>query len=581
MRNTSLKHLSLGLAVFAVSACGGDEVDPPVTPVTPGTIAEVATASGFSTLVSAAGTAGLVPALAGDDPLTVFAPTDEAFAALGAAVPSDPGLLANVLLSHVVAGKLDSAAVTSGSAITSLAKTPIVVDAAASPITVNGFDLSATLDVEASNGIIHVLDQVIVPPTILEVAAATDDLSTLVAAVGASSQGVKDALAAGGPMTVFAPVNSAFAKIPTADLDALLADQPALDGVLTQHVVMGQALSTDLSDGQTLTTAAGTTLTVGITSAGATLTDAAGNVVNIVDTDIRLLNGTVHLIDSVLMPEAAEPPKNIVEVATDIGGFSSLLGAATSAGLAATLSDGGPFTVFAPTDAAFTALGVDLTPVSTDVIANILLHHVVGGSVASGEVVGSASLATAANTSLAVDASGTPITIGGSNLSSTLDVPASNGIIHVMDAVIVPPTIVEVAQATPDLSVLLTAVGAASATVQGAIAPNTLGGDSPITVFAPTNAAFVASGIDLNTVPQADLDGVLAHHVVGSQAVSTGLSDGDVVTTLNGTITVEIDAQGAIAVVDGQGNRANVVATLKDIRTLTGVVHVIDAVLLP
>jgi len=113
------------------------------------------------------------------------------------------------------------------------------------------------------------------------------------------------------------------------------------------------------------------------------------------------------------------------------------------------------------------------------------------------------------------------------------------------------------------------------------VAPNTLGGDSPITVFAPTNAAFVASGIDLNTVAQADLDGVLAHHVVGAQAISTGLTDGQVVPTLNGNITVEIDAQGGIAVVDGQGNRANVVATLKDIRTLTGVVHVIDAVLLP
>lgn len=546
----------------------------------PGNIVEVASGAGFGTLVQAATDAGLAGALTGAGPLTVFAPTDAAFAALGNAVPSDTDLLANILLHHVVAGRQDSAAVTTAGPFTTLANTSLAIDTAASPITINGFALSSTLDVEASNGIIHVMDEVIIPPTILEAAGATDDLSTLVTAVGAASQGVQGALAAAGPITVFAPANSAFAAIPMNDLNALLADQAALDDVLTYHVAAGQTLSGDLSDGQQITMANGDSITVRINGSDVSFEDGMGNSVGVVTADIRLLNGTVHIIDGVLFPPA-DGPGNIVEVATEVGGFDTLLGAAGTAGLAATLTDGGPFTVFAPTDAAFTALGVDLNPMNADVIANILLYHVVGGMNDSNAVVGASSLTSAANLPLAIDTNANPITIGGAELSSTLDVMASNGIIHVMNEVIVPPTIIDVAVATPDLSTLVTAVGMASMGVQGALAPNTLAGDAPITVFAPTNAAFAASGIDLMNTPQGTLDAVLAHHAVGAQAVSSDLTDGQVITTLNGDITVNIDGSGAITVTDGAGNTANVVASLADIRTLTGVVHVIDRVLLP
>ncbi|MEE2903871.1 MAG: fasciclin domain-containing protein [Myxococcota bacterium] len=596
MINLKNKWVFPGMLAFSCMVavgCGSDESEPVVPPAnnnntnnnnntTPGNIAEVATEAGFSTLVSAAETAGLVGALTGTDKLTVFAPTNDAFAALGDAVPSDAGLLANVLLHHVVAGEQKSGDVLAAGEFTTLANTSLKFDASGSPIKVNGFNLSSTLDVAASNGVIHILDQVIVPPTILETAAATADLSTLVSAVGASSQGIKDALAAGGPMTVFAPINSAFAKIDGNALTALLENTPELDMLLKYHVVPSQVLAGDLTDGQEVETLAGKKLTVGIGNDGATLTDESGQTIKIVATDIRLLNGTVHLIDTVIMPKAKDPLKNIVDTASDAGLFSTLLSAATNAGLADTLSTGGPFTVFAPTDAAFTALGVDLTPVDVNVITNILLHHVVGRSMKSDEVLGTNDLSSLANLGLAVSNENNQVSVGGAQLSATMDVAASNGIIHIMDEVIVPPTIVEVASATADLSTLVDAIGKASTAIQGAVTPNTLAGDSPITVFAPTNAAFAATGLDLNALDQATLDGVLAHHVISSQAMSSDLSDGMTVNAANGSLTIEIDSNtGAVTVVDGKGGRANVVATLKDIRTLTGVVHVIDAVLMP
>ena len=200
----------------------------------------------------------------------------------------------------------------------------------------------------------------------------------------------------------------------------------------------------------------------------------------------------------------------------------------------------------------------------------------------SDEVLGTNDLSSLANLGLAVSNDNNQVSVGGAQLSATMDVAASNGIIHIMDEVIVPPTIVEVASATADLSTLVDAIGKASTAIQGAVTPNTLAGDSPITVFAPTNAAFAATGLDLNALDQATLDGVLAHHVIPSQAMSSDLSDGMTVNAANGSLTIEIDSNtGAVTVVDGKGGRANVVATLKDIRTLTGVVHVIDAVLMP
>jgi uncharacterized surface protein with fasciclin (FAS1) repeats len=142
------------------------------------------------------------------------------------------------------------------------------------------------------------------PATVVDVAASNDDFSTLVTAV--DSAGLAETLSGDGPFTVFAPVNDAFAALPPGTLDSLLLpeNQDQLAAVLTYHVVPQEAMSDDLSDGMTVTTVQGQPLTVGVTDAGVTLTDATGNTVSVVQADIEAGNGVVHIIDEVLLPAA-------------------------------------------------------------------------------------------------------------------------------------------------------------------------------------------------------------------------------------------------------------------------------------
>jgi len=142
------------------------------------------------------------------------------------------------------------------------------------------------------------------PATVVDVAASNDDFSTLVTAVEAAD--LAETLNGDGPFTVFAPVNDAFAGLPEGTLDTLLLpeNQDQLTAVLTYHVVPLEAMSDDLSDGMTVTTVQGQPLTVGVSDAGVTLTDASGNTVSVVQADIEAGNGVVHVIDEVLLPAA-------------------------------------------------------------------------------------------------------------------------------------------------------------------------------------------------------------------------------------------------------------------------------------
>ncbi|MEM1023736.1 MAG: fasciclin domain-containing protein [Myxococcota bacterium] len=261
-------------------------------------------------------------------------------------------------------------------------------------------------------------------------------------------------------------------------------------------------------------------------------------------------------------------PGNIVEVATEAGTFNALLGLATNAGLAGTLSTE-TLTVFAPTDQAFVDLGIDPMVVSPDVITNVLLAHVVAGELDAAAVTGSTEIATLANISHPV---GPTPDIRGAAIAMT-DVEASNGIIHIMSDVIVPPTILETAGEL-GFTELATAIGAASMATQAAVAPNVLAGDSPITVFAPTNAAFMAADLTGQ-----DLDSVLGLHVVAGQVLAADIMDGDTIETVTGAVLTAGVADGTVTLTDPSG--ATVTVGPADVRTLTGVIHVIDGVLLP
>ena len=161
--------------------------------------------------------------------------------------------------------------------------------------------LALTLGVTASAGVAAAGEKAKSPKTVVAVAKSSEDFSTLVKAVVAAD--LVKTLKGKGPFTVFAPTNDAFAQIPAADLDALLADPDALADVLTYHVVEGRVLAGDLQPTQTVPTVQGGSITIDVADDGtATITDASGKTVNITATDLKAKNGVVHVIDGVLTP---------------------------------------------------------------------------------------------------------------------------------------------------------------------------------------------------------------------------------------------------------------------------------------
>ncbi len=526
--------------------------------------------SNLNALANAVAAADLTDTLQGMGPFTVFAPSDAAFAALGAAAPTQADLLANVLLNHLSEGARTTQSLARTPVVPSLGGFDLLVDFRGDPPTVNGAGFGATTNERATNGVVHVVDRVLVPPTILAAGRTTEALSTLVRLLGQASEPVQNAVDVAGPITVFAPVNSAFAGF---DLEALERDQGRLDELLTYHVLEGQRVANQLANGQVLRMANGLDVTVRIEGRDVSLVDEAGNVVPVVQADLRCRNGVVHLLGGVLSPQ------HLVEVA-QINGLTGLLGAVDRAQLSTTLRTGGPFTLFAPSNDAFAALGLDLSVIRPEVVANVLLNHLVPGRQLAADVLGVSALRTVGNLELAVTS-----TPGFERIESAqfevLDVDASNGVAHVIDTVLVPPTVLEVAGETPTLSALVTAVGRASPAVQQALAPRVIGGGGvPITVFAPLDSAFAAQMLDPSALDQAVLDDVLRHHVLPGQLVTESLPGSLRIRTFNQQfININRPASGPVTVTDAQGNVATVVAA--DIRTLNGVVHLIDRVLLP
>lgn len=268
---------------------------------------------------------------------------------------------------------------------------------------------------------------------IVDTAVAAGSFEKLVAAIQAA--GLVDTLKGPGPFTVFAPNDQAFAKLPAGALDKLLADKEALAKVLTYHVVPGKMLAGDVSKAKWLVTAQGQALNVTV-DGGSVRIDGA----KVLTADIPASNGVIHVIDTVVMPRS-----DIVDTAVANGSFKTLVTAVKAAGLVETLKGAGPFTVFAPNDAAFAKLPKGtLDSLLKDVpqLTGILTYHVIPGRTMSSDLaVGkSVEVKTVQGQSLAVAvaADGT-ITVNGAKVI-TKDIIVGNGVIHVIDAVVLPPT---------------------------------------------------------------------------------------------------------------------------------------------
>ena len=367
------------LLALVLVACGGtDEATPEPTeaPVAEPTmeeemmadIVDTAVADGrFTTLVTAVTAAGLVDTLKGEGPFTVFAPTDDAFAALPEgtldALLADPeGALTDVLLYHVVAGEVLAADVVTLESATTVGGEDISITVRDGSVFLNDTVQVIITDIETSNGVIHVIDAVLIPPSmaapemadIVDTAVADGRFTTLVTAVTAA--GLVDTLKGEGPFTVFAPTDDAFAALPDGTIDALLADpEGALTDVLLYHVVAGEVMAADVVTLESATTVGGEDITITVRDGSVFLNDT----VQVIITDIMTSNGVIHVIDAVLIPPSMAAPEmaDIVDTAVAAGTFNTLVAAVTEAGLVDTLKGEGPFTVFAPTDDAFAALG--------------------------------------------------------------------------------------------------------------------------------------------------------------------------------------------------------------------------------
>lgn len=253
-----------------------------------------------TTLVAAVKAAGLVDALKGKGPFTVFAPTDAAFKALPAGTveallkPENKGKLTNILTYHVISGNVMAADVKTMKA-TTLFGQEASIEVKNGKVTIDGANV-VTTDIKCSNGVIHVIDKVILPKTIVEVAAGNDSFSTLVTAVKAA--GLVDTLN-GGPFTVFAPTNEAFAKLPKGTVEELLKPEniEKLKAVLTYHVVSGTVTSADVVKLKSAKTVNGKELKITVKD-GTVMVDNA----KVTTVDIPCLNGVIHVIDSVVIP---------------------------------------------------------------------------------------------------------------------------------------------------------------------------------------------------------------------------------------------------------------------------------------
>ena len=271
-------------------------------------------------------------------------------------------------------------------------------------------------------------------PNIVETAAAAGGFETLLAA--AEAAGLADTLQGKGPFTVFAPTDEAFAALPEGTLDALLepGKRDVLKAILTYHVVAGEVPASRAAAVRSAATVNGQRLDLRLESGRVTVDEA-----NVLTADLRAANGIIHVIDRVLVPS----DQSIVALARSAGTFQTLLAAAEAAGLAGTLSDDGPFTVFAPTDEAFAALPEGtveglLAEEGRSTLKKILGYHVLQGRVYADQALAAGRAPTLIGEPLSVGVTDGRFRVNDSGLVQT-DLEAANGVVHVIDQVLLPP----------------------------------------------------------------------------------------------------------------------------------------------
>ena len=506
-------------------------------------------------LVDALVHADLVSTLQGSGPFTVFAPTDQAFADAGIDLAdfdteAENQTLTDILLYHVVSGDVMSSDLSDALTTDAVNGDKLSFTVGASEVKVNGATVTAA-DVDATNGVIHVIDKVLMPPVDVFVSDGSMD----------------------SPYFQFYSDDAGTTSVTELDISKAYKFQRLSNPSAHPFYVGDSGYNTDSSDN--LIIAGDGTSSTGI-SDGESFTVFFRDGFSVDDTFSYFC--TVH--SSMFADFSLTEPSSLVNIPTlaaSTGIHTSLVAALGHANLVSTLEGEGPFTVFAPTDEAFTAAGIDLstfdTPEENETLVDILLYHVLAGEVPSSAVTDglTVTMFNGDDATFTVEPDSGTVLIGDAFVTGA-DVQASNGIIHVIDSVLsLPPDIVEAAQNTGVHDSLVAALTKANLVT-------TLQGDGPFTVFAPTNDAFTAAGIDLSTFDTDEeivaLSNILTYHVVSGSVMSSDLTDGMSANALNGdSLTFTVNSDGVMV------NGANV--TMADYKVTNGVIHIIDKVLMP
>lgn len=432
--------------------------------------------------------------------------------------------------------------------------------------------------------------------SIVQLAQAQTNLSSLVTALTKFPDLVAT-LSGTGKFTVFAPTNEAFTALLGVIGQTSINDvpEPVLKSLLQYHVITsGTVLSTQLTAGNVATA---NMENIAVTTSGGIRLNGTAKVLT---ADVKATNGVVHIIDQVLVPASIGKFVNtVVEPAYFNKNFTTLIAAvsAASPSILTTLLNSSKKTLFAPTNSAFAAAGITSLPNQATLDA-VLTYHVIGSEIRSSQLPANTAPANTAVTTLGgvfylSNRGATGIFINGVTKVTTADILADNGVVHVIDRTLLPPS-KNIAQIAIDASTVATgkeftqlvaALGRVPALLAAAQDAN-----SKLTVFAPTDAAFTALytalGVaGINDIPLNTLTAVLQHHIISAPTTATGrIFSRDLITgsvpTLNGNISINATA-GTVTSGNGTVAAISTNAALVNVLGTNGVIHTINKVLLP
>ncbi len=598
-KKMTMAVLLMAIPLFTLS-CSDDDDPPKVEPCSQNIVEVAQGTPDLSTLVSAIVAAELVDVLSGPGPYTVFAPTNAAFAKLDPAtlnnIIATPSLLTALLQYHVVSGEVYSGDLSPGPVQTLLSGQTVEVGISGGMVTLNGSATVVAADVCASNGVVHVIDEVLIPEefnpnTLAQIVAGSPDHTILLSALGKPE--LAGLLAAASDptadLTVFAPTDAAFEAVLAALGKVSIDDIPVelLNEIVSYHILGGAVTSDQLTNGDVPTILAGIPGGPDPEFVTVDLTDGVKiNTANVTAADLKAVNGVAHVVDAVLLPSyVAYSVGTVAEVVLFEKDFTILAAALRKAELLETVATAPALTVFAPDNAGFVAAGItSLDGLEKEDLTPILTYHVLGAVVKAADLPANGIAATlnGGNIYLGYLNQGR-VLVNGLTEITAVDIEKSNGVIHVINRTLVPPApnVVEIAVAMSEMTEnaeFTVLVSLLSSPDYADITQALIDADN-ITVFAPTDAAFaeIDNGAGL-TVEQ--ISTVLTYHAALGRVFSSTLSEGQTIGMLNQQNLTVLSISGEeIVLKDSTDDGANVIEV--NVHGSNGVIHVVDKVLIP